>query len=689
MKHAFVVSILFGSFQWALAQEIPFLSQEEYDWIVNEISGDSAFEHIRYFTHFHRPRGGTPGLMKVAEYVEEKARGYGLERVRRIRQDYSLPSWTNHSAELWLVEPVRQRLASTTQVAIHLADNSRTTHIETAELVWVGEGSHREDYLEKEVQGKIVVAYGPHSQVMREAVWQRGALGLIHYPDPTQAGYPHNSLLHPDQIHWGRIPIDDGQGRAGTFAFQISARQAVELIRLLQSGQRVSARVEIESEWSDESWQVLVEGFLPGTEVQDQDIVLTAHLQEEKFSANDDASGCASMLEIARALGKLIREGKIQRPRRNLRFWWVTEISGPRQYFADHPEAARSMLVNLNQDMVGAHQGQDLLRTQNMTRLPFARFHFVNDVAERILEFVVESNRANLAVLQAGTSPLYPRPIVARLGTQQRFHAEIIPFHNSTDHMTFNEAPIGVPGITFTNWPDHYIHTSDDDLWNIDRTQLQRNAFAVAAIAYVLGRAGGKHFDLFLSEATGRALQRMAEDLRLALAWISAGAGGFYPALHQLEEAVGRELRSLASLEILAEEPAQKRRLEAAARKLEQVHATHRELLGEHQRSLHGEPPREELTETEAQLEQITPRLVAGPREFLERRSRVSEVAGLHSLMAFEVLNFIDGRRTGLQIYRAVAAEARRAGSHYYGEVRPEMVRDYLQNLKAAELVTF
>ncbi|MBI5379927.1 MAG: right-handed parallel beta-helix repeat-containing protein, partial [Nitrospirae bacterium] len=36
-----------------------------------------------------------------------------------------------------------------------------------------------------------------------------------------------------------------------------------------------------------------------------------------------------------------------------------------------------------------------------------------------------------------------------------------------------NEAPIGVPAITFTNWPDNYIHTSDDDLWNIDRTQLQ------------------------------------------------------------------------------------------------------------------------------------------------------------------------------------------------------------------------
>jgi hypothetical protein len=60
------------------------------------------------------------------------------------------------------------------------------------------------------------------------------------------------------------------------------------------------------------------------------------------------------MLEIGRALNRLIEEGRIPRPRRNLRFWWVNEISSQRQYFADHPEAHNEMWVNINQDMVGA-----------------------------------------------------------------------------------------------------------------------------------------------------------------------------------------------------------------------------------------------------------------------------------------------------------------------------------------------
>ena len=56
--------------------KIPFLTEEEYQWLSNEISGDAAFEHIRFMSQFHRPTGGE-GLMKVAEYIEKKAAAFG------------------------------------------------------------------------------------------------------------------------------------------------------------------------------------------------------------------------------------------------------------------------------------------------------------------------------------------------------------------------------------------------------------------------------------------------------------------------------------------------------------------------------------------------------------------------------------------------------------------------------------
>jgi hypothetical protein len=55
--------------------------------------------------------------------------------------------------------------------------------------------------------------------------------------------------------------------------------------------------------------------------------------------------------------------------------------------------------------------------------------------------------------------------------------------------------------------------------------------------------------------------------------------------------------------------------------------------------------------------------------------------------MAFEVLNACDGARTGLDIARFVAAEAREAGAHYYGVVTEEAVLAYLEGAAKTGLV--
>jgi hypothetical protein len=55
--------------------------------------------------------------------------------------------------------------------------------------------------------------------------------------------------------------------------------------------------------------------------------------------------------------------------------------------------------------------------------------------------------------------------------------------------------------------------------------------------------------------------------------------------------------------------------------------------------------------------------------------------------MAFEVLSAVDGRVTGVEIYRYVAAEAREAGAHYYGTVTAENVLEYLHNAEDAGLI--
>ena len=113
--------------------------------------------------------------------------------------------------------------------------------------------------------------------------------------------------------------------------------------------------------------------------------------------------------------------------------------------------------------------------------------------------------------------------------------------------------------------------------------------------------------------------------------------------------------------------------------------------LESHFKSAHSEsPPREEdLSEAEHSLRAIVPRVTGDAEDFLSNRREVNRVGGLHGIMAFEVISFIDGNRSGLDIFRAVRAEANRAGIHYYGRVKAEDVYRYLKNAADTGLVSF
>src|SRR6185369_4100 len=73
------------------AQTTPFLSDEEIRMLSNEISGDRAFEHIRWLSHWHRD-SGMEGFFKAADYVLKAAKEAGLEDVRFIDQPLPGPN---------------------------------------------------------------------------------------------------------------------------------------------------------------------------------------------------------------------------------------------------------------------------------------------------------------------------------------------------------------------------------------------------------------------------------------------------------------------------------------------------------------------------------------------------------------------------------------------------------------------
>jgi hypothetical protein len=96
------------------------------------------------------------------------------------------------------------------------------------------------------------------------------------------------------------------------------------------------------------------------------------------------------------------------------------------------------------------------------------------------------------------------------------------------------------------------------------------------------------------------------------------------------------------------------------------------------------------LTPAEQAASRKVPSNAASLEAYFDNRQKVQGAAGgqLHGLMRTEVYNFVDGRRSYYDIYKAVYAEAAATGSWYYGTVTLEDVTRLLDAAVEAKALT-
>ena len=666
------------------AQESVFVSDRVFQLLNGEISGDAAFETIRFQTQFHRP-GNSPGFTAVADYLYEKAIEFGLEDVVRLKQPMSSPAWSASEGELWITSPVLLKVADLTDVHLMLADNSRSVALET-EMVNVGDGTSDADYDGIDVRGKVVFSTGSPGAVVQQAVFQRGAVGIV----TTAFRTTSQPWDNPDQIPWQRMPqtAPPGSDVDSWFGFVLSARKGDEMKALLEgralppevaftgadlSGPvRVKVLIKSSFDTSDMDTE-FIEARINGTDPSLPGIVLVCHIQEEKFSANDNASGCANVLEIGRSIRHLMDTGMIERPRRTIRFWFPDEISGPYWYFREFPDARFDVIAAINQDMAGALQTAGS-RVQHIIRSPHHAASYVADVVQDVAEMVIHGNSGYLAAGQVGGARPFTKPIFSRLGTRDGYRAEIVPSFNNSDQMVFNDGIIGIPAVGFINWPDPYIHTSSDDLWQIDQTQLKRNSFIIAASALYMANATSADVPTLIAQVQGRGAERMGKDLATAMAHLAAAAPAdrqeAYKTATSILEAGGmREVRALESITDFVDGDAVAARLvEESVRQVKRMAEVQPVNLAGFYQGLTGQrTSRPSLTDEEREAAGKVPGNIDDVEGYLSARPRPG--TGLHSLMTFSVWGHVDGDTSYLDIYKQVMAEAMVHGDWYYGTV--------------------
>jgi len=454
-------------YQWTL------LPKEQLDEIIGESSGETALNHAIEMVGYQRNRPASEygkGTFREGNYVLEKLKEYGINGAQIERFEGS-ETWDGIKGELWEIDPNKKKLADYDDIALSLAQGSQPTDV-IAELIWVEEGLEK-DFEGLNVSGKIVVTSSTAGRVHAIAV-RNGAVGVVAFGSSREL----TTTL--------AIPASGIRGENATFAFYLTPREGYKLRDRLRRGEKITVHAVVESQMLPYDLQVPT-CFIPGSDPDAGEIILSAHIYEgyTKQGGNDNVSGSAVILEVARMLHQLYADGRLPHPKRGIRFIWVPEYSGTIPWVNAHKNIMDKTLCNINLDMVGLH-----LKSNNsffsLMRTTFGNPHYVNDVLENYFVYMSEVNREILA--NRGNKRI-ANQIIAPSGTDDPFYYQIEQHYGASDHEVFNHWSTRVPGVMLITWPDMYYHTSEDLPNKLDPTQLKRAAVIAAAGAYNIASA--------------------------------------------------------------------------------------------------------------------------------------------------------------------------------------------------------
>jgi len=672
----------------ARAQKPPLLPEKDVAALANELSGETAKRNLEVMATFHRQRGSR-GFHAVAELVAERARAYGLRDVEILEfpadgkilygTQRSRPAWDAEVGELWEVkaQPTRrksevtgrdeyrlefvdEKLASYETEPVVLAEDSESSDV-TAELVDVGSGTSESDYAGRDVKGKIVLVGAQPGAVQDLAVGKLGAAGILSYAQNQKTAWWGED---ENLIRWGHL---ETFSEHKTFGFMVSLKTARGMRERLARGEKITLHAVVKAGQHAGNYEV-VTATIPGSDpkLKEEEIAFSCHLDHQRPGANDNASGCVTILEVARTLEKLIAEGELARPARTMRFIWPPEIEGTLALLNGKPELRKRIRAAVHMDMVGG--GPETKAVFHVTRGPMSLPSFVHDVAWAFAEFVNEESYKFAATGKA------EYPFVAPEGGKEPLRAEYSAYTMGSDHDVYQDSSFGIPAIYMNDWPDRYIHTNFDTAANIDTTKLKRAAFIGAASGYFLANPP--------NEVSGSLYARM-----------------FASANQRFSKAAG-----------MAEE---RKDDEGEASVREQVLYTislaHslRPLLGVSAKAEDSLP--EAITQFCGMKELRTVGESTGPGLLVFRRNQVPKgplavfgydyfadhtkagvatpkllsyegLWGAGEEYAYEILNFADGKRNAQKIRDAVSAE--------YGPVPLEMVVEYLRALEKIGVVS-
>lgn len=346
------------------------------------------------------------------------------------------------------------------------------------------------------VPGAVLVTEEALDSALLRRAGRGGAVAVLSASLSELVRDPRGGERHLDAISFRSVPA-----RTELAVAQISPRVYARIAARLAAGEAFELAFQARVRFDDRPLRTLV-ATLKGSREPERAVVIAAHVQEP--GAGDNASGAAGMLEGARTLSRMVREGTLSRPARSLAFVWGDEM---RQSSLWLRHSGRQALAALSADMLGqSESATGAICLLERSKDPGAIWTLPPDQHTPWGKGRVEPDQ----LVPDGLALVVRTALhdVARAvgGWRTAEH----PWEGGSDHDVFLAR--GVPAVLLWHFTDFTYHTGLDRLDMLDPIELQRSSVALVAAALALADAGPTDLERY------RASLALERELRLAAA---------------------------------------------------------------------------------------------------------------------------------------------------------------------------
>ena len=454
--------------------------------IKKEISGKKAKMYATEISKFHRIQA-TKGFYDAAVAFQSYLTSFSYSdkdvEILEFESDgkteyFGWPSpigWEIEYGYLELVEPVKKKLCDFSETPTSVIVHSGSTPPDgfTGEVVYVGKGTEDKDYEGKDVKGKFVLTFNRSLlDVHEEAVVKRGAIGVISYQENIDA---------PEAVPYRSFWPTAREVESMKPGFSISFKEAQRMLKWMEEGKTVKVFARSKTRFYSSKLVVLT-AKIDGAEHPEKEVIIVSHLCHPNPGANDNASGSALALELARVLKKLIDSKEVDPPKYTIRFLWVPEMFGTLAYIDRMKISKKDVIATINLDMVGEDQCK-CKSTLSVVKAPLSIPTYLTALTQKITNYVAEMDVKEYGDVSGLSS----------------FRYSFTPFIPGSDHYIFADSTFSVPSVAFIHWPDIFYHSSEDTTDKIDPFMISRVGIIALTLALILASPRSETLSWLLS----------------------------------------------------------------------------------------------------------------------------------------------------------------------------------------------